>query len=372
MRTKFLIIFKKISPFLSHSRQRKDKVCLNCNAEIYGRYCHQCGQENIEPKESVWGLVTHFLYDITHFDGKFFSTLKYLLFRPGLLSREYIKGRRASYLHPIKMYVFTSAFFFIVFFSLFNFNKAGASLIGKKRDSTRVAIADAKVDALKEARTKQDSVIIERALKGIELKGLDSINEGEHKESDRVEVKGVTYTSVAQYDSAQRALPAAKRDGWYKRTKTQKMIAFKQAINKDPQGFMGTLFDQVMHTFPQLLFVSLPIFALLLKLLYIRRKQFYYADHAIFTIHLYIFTFIALFILMMLNQLQDRMHWDWVKWPATVVVLYTIYYTYRSLKNFYMQGHIKTFLKFWLLNTLSFFMITFLFILFILLSIFKI
>src|SRR6516165_6989863 len=59
---------------LSHSKERKEKVCLNCKAALYGRYCHVCGQENIEPKQPAWHLVTHFFSDITHFDGKFFTT----------------------------------------------------------------------------------------------------------------------------------------------------------------------------------------------------------------------------------------------------------------------------------------------------------
>src|SRR5262249_31151697 len=67
-----------------------------------------------------WHMVTHFFNDITHFDGKFFVTLKDLLFRPGFLSKEYMKGRRASYLHPVRMYVFTSAIFFLLFFSIFS------------------------------------------------------------------------------------------------------------------------------------------------------------------------------------------------------------------------------------------------------------
>ena len=80
-------------------------------------YCHICGQENVEPKESVWHLVTHYFNDITHFDGKFFSTLKLLLLRPGFLPAEYVRGRRASYLNPIRMYIFTSFLFFLIFFS---------------------------------------------------------------------------------------------------------------------------------------------------------------------------------------------------------------------------------------------------------------
>jgi len=79
-----------------------------------------CGQENIEPKETVWGLVSHFFYDITHFDGKFFGTTRSLITKPGFLPQEYLKGRRARYLHPIRMYVFSSAVFFISLFSMFN------------------------------------------------------------------------------------------------------------------------------------------------------------------------------------------------------------------------------------------------------------
>ena len=113
---KFLIL-AKIFQQVSHLKERKEQNCLNCHTALSGRYCHVCGQENLEPKETVWHLVQHFFNDITHFDGKFFSTVKYLLKRPGFPSSEYAKGRRASYLNPIRMYVFTSAIFFISSFS---------------------------------------------------------------------------------------------------------------------------------------------------------------------------------------------------------------------------------------------------------------
>ena len=63
---------------MSHFKERKEKKCLNCNAIVHDRFCGICGQENIEPKESAWHLINHFFQDITHFDGKFFSSLKYL------------------------------------------------------------------------------------------------------------------------------------------------------------------------------------------------------------------------------------------------------------------------------------------------------
>jgi Protein of unknown function (DUF3667) len=104
---------------LSHIPQRKEKDCLNCGATVQGKYCHVCGQENVEPKETFWHMVTHFFYDLTHFDSSFFHTIHHLILRPGFLSKEYMVGRRAGYLHPVRMYVFTSAIFFLLFFGLF-------------------------------------------------------------------------------------------------------------------------------------------------------------------------------------------------------------------------------------------------------------
>ena len=70
---------------MSHGRERHEKNCLNCGTIVQGRYCQHCGQENIEPKENFWQLLNHFFNDITHFDGKFLPSLKYVLFRPGFL-----------------------------------------------------------------------------------------------------------------------------------------------------------------------------------------------------------------------------------------------------------------------------------------------
>ena len=68
---------------MSHLKQRKENNCLNCNTKVVGRFCHHCGQENVEVKESAIEFIVHFVNDITHFDGKFFTTLKDLLFKPG-------------------------------------------------------------------------------------------------------------------------------------------------------------------------------------------------------------------------------------------------------------------------------------------------
>ena len=91
------------------------------------------------------------------------------------------------------------------------------------------------------------------------------------------------------------ALPPEKRDGWFKRLWNKKAIDLNEKYKYDLALSMEKISDSVLHKLPYLLFVSLPFFALILKLLYIRRrKQFYYADHGIFSVHHYILSFILL------------------------------------------------------------------------------
>ncbi|MEO8860602.1 MAG: hypothetical protein ABI358_04220, partial [Ginsengibacter sp.] len=70
---------------MSHFPERTQRNCLNCGTQLQGRYCHTCGQENVSPKESVWHLISHFFNDVTHFDGKFFTSIKDLILKPGFL-----------------------------------------------------------------------------------------------------------------------------------------------------------------------------------------------------------------------------------------------------------------------------------------------
>ncbi|MGZ8538743.1 MAG: DUF3667 domain-containing protein, partial [Flavisolibacter sp.] len=93
---------------MSHQKERTEKNCLNCGTTVAGKYCQVCGQENIVTRESFWSMFRHFIYDILHFDGNFFHTIKYMFTRPGFVARQYAEGKRARYIHPIRMYLFTS------------------------------------------------------------------------------------------------------------------------------------------------------------------------------------------------------------------------------------------------------------------------
>ena len=368
---------------MSHSKERAEKNCLNCGEIVQGKYCQFCGQENIEPKESLWGLISHFFQDITHFDGKFFSTGRLLFTRPGFLPKEYIAGRRARYLHPIRMYVFTSALFFLIFYSLFSVKNWGGPIVTNKKGKT-TNIRNAREEALKRAKTKADSASIEQAFKSIsripipveiKVNDIDSTDEDDDDDDDRSSKAdrffGLTasfedaYDSREQYDSAQLKLPVAERDGWWSRQSEYRNIELKKRYGEGKEREMWRdVADKFMHTFPYLLFLSLPLYAIILKLLYIRRRQFYYVDHALFLIYLYIFTFLFLLIFFGLRELQQR--WDHWTFDLLIFILmmYGIYYAYKSMRKFYGQRRFKTIVKFLLLNFLAFSVVTFLFIIF--------
>jgi Protein of unknown function (DUF3667) len=339
---------------VSHSKIRTEKVCLNCGTETSGRYCPACGQENIEPKQTVWHLVTHFFSDITHFDGKFFSTVKDLFIKPGFLSKEYMIGRRASYLDPIRMYIFTSAFFFIVFFSFVNPDKIGTGKDLKNLNDPEL------LTQLAEAKNSRDSLEILKEYNEVVSPYLKSKGDSSQKLQHKRFFKN--YPSVESYDSIQKTLPVDKKDGWLKKKVTLRIISIEQRFDKERGEFIRELANNFIHNFPKMLFISLPVFALLLKLLYIRRKRFYYVDHGIFAIHLYIFSFLILLIYFLFNEIQKDTGWKWLGWLTVPIVIYPFIYYYKAMRRFYEQRRAKTIVKYLLLFMLSFIVLLIIFI----------
>ena len=347
---------------MSHSKERKEKNCLNCNAHVNGRFCHICGQENVEPAESVWQLITHFFNDLTHFDGKFFSTSKYLIFKPGYLSVEYKEGRRASYLNPIRMYIFTSAVFFLVFFASFEISEV---FVNGTMSHKGVTFEEIKQMDTVEFRRIADEKNFDFKNKQLLLNHLDSIN----RIPDDFNING--YSSRAAFDSS--IASGTNKHSQLKRFLTKKILLIKEKYNYTNTGeFLADLLNTFIHMFPQMFFISLPVFALLMKLLYYRRKSYYYTNHLIFTVHYYIFVFIALLIVLGLNKMEDVIGETMLINIIKGGILFTIFfYLYKAIRNYFDQGRMKTFLNLILLGILYFSSMAFLFVIFFIVSIFK-
>jgi hypothetical protein len=367
----FVLIFKKKFT-VSHTPERKERDCLNCGTIVQGRYCQNCGQENIIPKETFWSLVIHFFYDITHFDSKFFDTLKYLLFRPGFLSKEYLRGRRNSYLNPVRMYVFTSALFFLIFFAFKDptesFQLSSDKALTKTERDSQIVNVQRQLEAKPQSKELlQKMEILKDTSRPVKESDLLKFND------DFVffNLTNNKERTIESYDSVQKILLKEKRDGWFKRTLTKKQIGINNKFKENPSGTGKEMSEVLLHKLPYLFFVSLPFFALILKLLYMRRKQFYYADHAIFSIHHYIFSFLLLLFIFTFDAFRNVTHWGVFNFLIGVLLIVWPVYLLLEMKRFYMQGWFKTLVKFFVLNLLGYFVIVILFLLFVFLSIFQ-
>mgnify|MGYP002654797054 FL=1 len=372
---------------MSHGHERNEKNCLNCNARVFGRYCHVCGQENIVPKESIGGLLVHYFNDITHFEGKFITTLRYLLFRPGFLSKEYERGRRAAYMNPIRMYIFTSAFFFIIFFSIFKVNDTEMEtsynqLQNRFRNTAAdfnigITSGDIRVDGVKVGNINNMSALneplIDSLLKAAEAAvKKDSTRVREKKSGFNVMNFGRQYGSITEYDSVQNSLPAAQKDGWLMHALNRKGVALNNNYSDRPGLAIARITDVFLHKLPTILFVSLPLFALLLLLLYIRHRNYNYVNHVIFSVHYYIFCFINFLAFFAADKLGDITSWSMFGVIKFILFLSLMIYLYKAIRNYYMQGRFKTIIKFSVLTFLFFIIIIMLFAGFLLFSAFNI
>lgn len=349
---------------MSHLPERKEKVCLNCGAALHGRFCHYCGQENIEPKETFWHLVTHFVYDLVHFDGKFFSTLKYLLFKPGFLSYEHLRGRRANYLHPIRLYVFTSAFFFLIFFGFYqksdditievqprptaaktlkNLHKQDSSLtkaLGEITNPITKQMLETKIKA-----TRDDIRLVEADSTMID--SLLSINTAKQMLVTDADFALIFGRNQQEYDSIQASLPKSHRHGWFRRLVAHQCYHLSEKYKGDQTAMFQAITNKFKHMFPQMFFVSLPLFALVLQLLYVRREQFYYVNHVIYSIHLYCAIFIIILSWLWVRSLLGYVGLSAIRgWTGFIFTLATFFYLYKSMRNFYVQKRAKTILKY--------------------------
>ena len=92
--------------------------CLNCGAELQGKYCHVCGQEATSKTPSVGAFIVEYANHAFIWDSNFLKTLWNLISRPGYLTKEFIAGKFASHEHPLKLNMFL-LFVFITLFALF-------------------------------------------------------------------------------------------------------------------------------------------------------------------------------------------------------------------------------------------------------------
>jgi hypothetical protein len=282
---------------MSKHHLRHDKTCLNCGSIVTERYCSHCGQENAEPRETFKHLVGHFIEDVTHYDSHVLASAKDLIFKPGFLTKQYNEGKRASYLNPIRMYIFISAVFFLVFFSGKKepeqpakstvVNPYRQHLADSLRGLTKIKAKGSPADSIRSIIYTTLAGHLDTAKKKIDT--TESL--GAHLDGDFV--MDITfsenkYNSLTTYNARQAKLPASKRDDWLTRYAIHKMIR----LTRNSPNHEAKIAQNLEHNIPKIIFLLLPLFALYIGFFH-SRKKYWYTQHIIFTLHVTSFVFIV-------------------------------------------------------------------------------
>lgn len=228
-------------------------------------------------------------------------------------------GRRAAYLNPIRMYLFTSFIFFLIFFS---FYKVDEHSVQDGADNT-----------------------VATAMDSSQLHGDSAVSRPGSKPF--IVISPAKYSSVKEYDSLIAA--GNVKDNWFIRMLERKDIEIHQKYPNNTDDAINRFTEKFLHSIPQLLFLLLPLFALMLKLLYARHKELYYTDHAIFTLHFYIFAFLGFLFIFGLQFLSTVTRAAWLQYVNGILILLLLFYLYKAMRNFYRQRRFKTIMKFFLL-----------------------
>lgn len=89
-------------------------ACQTCSAPLAGKYCSQCGEKVLDPAHDlkISKFIEQAVDGFTHLDSKIWLTFKLLFFKPGMLSAEYLAGRRVKYMKPIQLVLVSCLLFF--------------------------------------------------------------------------------------------------------------------------------------------------------------------------------------------------------------------------------------------------------------------
>ncbi|MFY8069241.1 MAG: DUF3667 domain-containing protein [Flavobacterium sp.] len=353
---------------MSHkSPLRKDKTCLNCNYVVDSRFCPNCGQENTDTRKTFHHLFIHFFEDLTHYENAFWKTIKNLLLKPASLTKEYLSGKRLSYLAPVRLYIFIS---FVTFFlmavlpdnedkEIIKINKGSKKETKKSyydysENKDAEEVNDSLVqDSILQANIKEEVQEIENLRKKglISGKNADSLvkyitdarKENAFKNNNRFFSSG--YKSITQLDSARKANPDKVGALEYWISKKTIPIEKKYSDEELQEKFL----ESVMYNFPKALFIYMPLFALVLWLFH-NKKRWYYFDHGIFTLHYFSFLLLTSLLIGISDYLLHFLGENMVKKTISVLInavgyLWMFYYFFPAHHRFYGETRAISFLK---------------------------
>ncbi len=316
-------------------------VCKNCQTTFTGNYCPNCGQAVRDYDRPISFIFYNFVGDFFAFDTRFFRTLGNLIARPGFLSKEYFDGRRVRYAPPFRVFIFVS---FVLFFLLQMFTDRGLTTVleadlGNLESATMpsvdslVSIASSNMDSNEKAAV--DSILS----KGIVVSDSVGFNPADYQFDLAALSKAGNIRSTLNVLADTLEVKLAKETDPKQRLKYREYIG----LCRSPENAVAKILEYISWAF----FVLLPIFALILKLVYIRRKK-RYMRHLVFSIHIHSFIFLVLTTIVALSMIFDS-----GLGKVYVILFFSIpLYIMIAMKKFYGQSIAKVILKFFTVSFL--------------------
>jgi hypothetical protein len=322
---------------MSKSKIRYDKTCLNCRYVVENRFCPNCGQENTDTRKTFHHLFIHFFEDLTHYENAFWKTIKNLLFKPATLTKEYLSGKRLSYLAPVRLYIFIS---FVTFFLITLFPPASSDFIN---DDSKNKIE--KTEQPQEMKIKE--IAAESASKKISDSVQKAIIKSKIKEEKANNLFNFGIKSVRELDSIQKFGKQGDTFNSFEYWFLKKGLTViennttEQIIEKGKESFI--------HNFPKVLLMYMPIFAFFLWLFH-SKKRWYYFDHGIFTLHYYSFLLLINLILFIVNKTASLIgNYGLLSFTTGLIdtagIIWMIYYFFPAHHRFYGETRLVSFVK---------------------------
>ncbi len=370
--------------------------CLNCGEVLTGQHCSHCGQRAKVRVLSLWGLLKDLFGDLFELDSRVWRTLRPLAFRPGLLTADYLRGRRTHYTPPFRMYLVLSVVFFLlasigtdagegVAFTVDESGNANLRLDladggektadgeAKRADAAAPPAAPAPAETGKATEPSGAALPEEGAAPtqaSTPPKAAPELDAETQRiverlvkrlpEADRQRIRDEITAQIGTLPPEQQATARkALADPCGEDMQLELSPGLKQyeprlreacrKIISDSQGFGRAMFDNV----PKMMFIFLPLIAAVMYLLYAGSGR-YYVEHLLFVVHFHAFFFLAGLGILLL-QIGSRLVGDTGLGGAlksaenaliVAVVIYLPVYLYRAMRRVYGQGRVVTLAKY--------------------------
>jgi hypothetical protein len=262
------------------------ETCRNCGAHTSGHYCSNCGQETRVTLPTFAAFMREAAGRYIALDGRLWRTLATLVARPGMLTREYLTGRRRRYIRPARLFLVLYLLLFAVIGLVKSPTDLSNDVVVVDSDQAKEAISKAGEELRKErnasapakgkGRDERPSIAVVESDDGDTLFGLD---------------KDLNFKM--QLDGKDLTLPPQLQRRW---------DHFKKLTREEKAE---QIYAGMLRFGPYAMVALLPAFALLLKLAYTGRGKRYpgrpqrYAEHLVYSAHMHAFAAVMFLALLL-------------------------------------------------------------------------